>query len=124
MREIKFRGKRVDNGEWVYGNLIEDKYIVGKVIDWSEDYFNTEFWWEVIPESVGQFTGLYDKNCIEIYEDDILKSINQYNSGTTIGKVYFEDLTWFGAKDYLDYINKFCLIEVIGNIHDNKEENI
>ena len=52
---------------------------------------------------------------------DIVKSINKYNGGTTIGKVYFEDSTWFGAKDYLDYINKFCLIEVIGNIHDNQE---
>ena len=59
-RSIKFRGQREDTKEWVYGSLIEDKYIVDNVIDWSEDYFNTEYWWRVITETVGQFTGLYD----------------------------------------------------------------
>ena len=60
MRTIKFRGQREDTKEWVYGSLIEDKYIVGNVIDWNEDYFNTEYWWTVISETVGQFIGLYD----------------------------------------------------------------
>lgn len=111
MRTIKFRGKRVDNGEWVYGDLLQ--YRVLPVIF---DKKNVQR--EVFETTVGQFTGLYDKNGQEIYEGDIIKATNKYNGGTTIGKVYFEDFTLFGAKDYLDYVNKFCLIEVIGNIHD------
>ena len=58
MREYKFRGRRIDNGEWVHGYLIEDRYIVGPVVEWTEDYFSTEFWFKVDPETVGQYTGL------------------------------------------------------------------
>jgi hypothetical protein len=50
MREIKFRGKRIDNYEWVYGYLIGNDVIVGEIVDWDSDYFNTEFWYKVDPE--------------------------------------------------------------------------
>lgn len=59
-REILFRGKRSDNGEWIYGYLIGNNVIVGEVVDFDDDYFNTEFWYKVDPETVGQFTGMYD----------------------------------------------------------------
>ena len=118
-RPIKFRGQREDTKEWVYGSLIEDKYIVGNVIDWNEDYFNTEYWWRIIPETVGQFTGLYDKNGIEIYEGDIV-----------IGENYLFPC-YDNRKLTIEWLEKDCgfdmrifnmnEIEVIGNIHDNKE---
>ena len=75
-RQIEFRGKRLDNGEWVYGYYVENK--LGNHFIYEIER-NGEFVWnsyEVDPLTVGQFTGLVDKNDKKIYEFDIVRIPN------------------------------------------------
>lgn len=129
MRKILFRGKRVDNDEWVYGSYVYYEHCPQHTIYENEDidgdgitepkYKLTTH--EVIKETVGQFTGVVDKNGMKIFEGDIIKAKNIYNGTETVGKTYYEDYQWFSAGDYMGYLIKNNEIEVIGNIHDNKE---
>lgn len=139
MREILFRGKRVDNGEWVYGNLIEDK--------WGDDNGNTVYailqdrvapeiaalWTpvKVVPETVGQYTGLTDKNGKKIFEGDVIQYKTKYSFGPIYSYVvYCADADEYPAfdlkqhtyeKNGLQSAYRECLCEVIGNIYDNPE---
>lgn len=124
MREILFRGKRKDNGEWVYGFAIfadNKAFILNNakvefVKGFNENRLNFVLI-EVIPETVGQFTGLTDTIGKKIFEGDIIKnSINwkcrvEYAEASLYPFVAYPDFCSWNAEE--------C--EVIGNIHDNPE---
>ena len=119
MREILFRGKTKEIGRWRYGSVAKHKFEFE-----TEEVFVIEdeegYWAEVIPETIGQFTGLVDKNGKKIFEGDKIKLTQG------IGTV-----EWFKTQSrfmiWLPKSNKFMRFlagidyEVIGNIHDNKE---
>lgn len=125
--EYKFRGKSLYTGEWVYGSLLQigDKtYILPTDTAEITDYINVGFYIEeVSKESVGQFTGLKDKNGVEIYEGDIIKMHHSRNPWTA--KVYFEKAEYKFSKTIGMYGNGLSgwtiPIEIIGNIIDNPE---
>lgn len=125
MREYKFRGKRIDNGEWVYGYLIGNDVIVGEIEEFTDEYFNCEWWCKVDPETVGQYTGLDDKNGREIYEGHILEEI-----GTDVYSFVVHWNVTNATYDFVDIITDETFLgddihfeksEVIGNIYDNPE---
>ena len=124
-REILFRGKRTDNGEMVYGNLMDSDSIVGKIADFDGEYFIPEFWYKVDPETVGQFTGLTDKNGTKIFDGDIVRLYDDSEDELTNGVVVFNaDFCSFcvsmkGHEDIM--LMAHWQYEVIGNIHDNPE---
>ena len=123
MREILFRGKRTDNGEWVYGYYAcigKHHYILtGKLNLIGAVNFEHYL---VIPETVGQYTGLLDKNGKKTFEGDtVLFGVEKER-----GVVYFDNScsrfavrfdTFDAAFDHL-YSND---LEIVGNVHDNPE---
>ena len=118
-REILFRGKRVKDGKWVEGLLTKD--IKGHIrIQYNPRYFSVV----VNPETVGQFTGMTDKNGTKIFEGDIVKEKHKVHE--RIYSIFWRnDCFSMSAQTkhtsyYLDeIISSHC--EVIGNIYDNKE---
>lgn len=127
-REIKFRGKDIENENgWRYGSLVV--YPDGNCVIVEFDKDENELSYDVYPETVGQFTGLYDKNGKEIYEGDIGKT-KEYGKflgdKNFSGYDHFEVLLENGGFRLENEKRIFNLtnnshIEVVGNIHDNPE---
>ena len=133
-REIKCRGKEVDNGEWVFGYYgvkgkdtnLEKHYIIQ--CEFNANVSGYPFYFidiEVIPETVSQFTGLKDAKEEEVYEGDILKRKYIY-----FGKKrkYKTTVKWINEKsafciEHESILGNFNLkeFEIIGNIYDNPE---
>lgn len=140
MRDIEFRGKRIDNGEWVYGYYYKAKYY--RIDDELCDYITVPHLNEynvpssnyvVDPSTIGQHTGLKDKNGTKIFEDDIvlvpyIDPIFKYKWDNTLSEraiIKYDDGMFY--VEYMESGDKFTLfamdgnMKIIGNIYDNPE---
>lgn len=130
MREILFRGKRLDNGEWVEGNLFVSDTDGGTYILEGSRIVTIE--WEVDPSTVCQYTGLTDKNGKRIFEGDIVQYHERQFDGKDVpvrDAVIYEE-GGFSVRAY--FLNNWLWnsingntqlrdVEIIGNIHDKPE---
>ena len=121
MREILFRGKRTDCDAWVEGDLIQA--FRGNQLSSCSIMPNTPtaYCWKVIPETIGQYTGLADKNGVKIFEGDIVRAFTRFSEIYVSSVTYHEGTFWFKNWSWTKFLFKFEKIEVIGNIHDNPE---
>jgi len=137
-REIKFRGKMIPENEWIFGTILRipappvcfgkgetDKYYIQfpdprYMPDWNMPYKMVQG--EVNPDTIGQYTGLHDKNEKEIYEGDIVKSffVDTDKQGNEVYKYQIIRIEY--DEILCSYrIDKFMNLEVIGKIYDNPE---
>ena len=119
-REILFRGERKDNGELVYGDLVRNYFHAGDTCIGGL-FENRYICVPVVPATVGQYTGLPDKNGRRIFDGDICK-----DSLGVVFVVEWEKEARFlgftvGKERRIAYVGREPKVEVIGNIHDNPE---
>ena len=133
MREILFRGKRCDNGEWVQGFYVRaahhwHKHGIHK--DWiicgasaNGGWFALHNKYAVKAETVGQYTGLTDKNGKKIFEGDIVQGKDRLEKHLEVfGYIDHKNGSFVITGDFMTHYRWLDYeVEVIGNIHDNHE---
>ena len=134
MREILFRGKRLDNGEWIEGNFYESgisgAFILQNKTRKTIDAKTGEITlrdepipFEVLTSTIGQYTGTNDNHCKKIFEGDIIRKTNEGRHP----QIFTANIhTHFCVNEEVyyspcDHFTESCEYEIIGNIHDNPE---
>lgn len=138
MREILFRGKRIDNGEWIFGYLLEKygkterKFAIDPCNRFDETGWNSyeDDVEPIISETICQFTGLCDKNGVKIFENDIVNH-EDYSDGACLTYAQYKTVSAVMIKDFmvgcktLSGLPQNCIeekrMEVVGNIYENPE---
>jgi uncharacterized phage protein (TIGR01671 family) len=124
-REIKFRGKRLDSGEWAVGNFLSggDRAFIHRI---GQSLTSTHIA-EVEPKSVGQFTGLLDKNGVEIFEGDAVKATGEKRR--LIGSIVYDERVCRFMLQVKDFGYNFLTLfdfdyefKVIGNVHERRND--
>ncbi len=133
MREILFKAKQIDNGDWVEGHYLRKYDLLEKEVHFifRTDKHNTWRYVEIVPETLCQFTGLCDKNVNRIWENDIVNYNGKYAS---IKFGMYCSSSGYGNYNlgfYVDFPEKTLYrkelgywhekVEVVGNIFDNPE---
>ncbi|MDP9675375.1 YopX family protein [Paenibacillus polymyxa] len=129
----KHRGKHIETDEWIYGYLIGDDVIVGDIVVWDDQYFCTEYWYKVDPDTVGRNIGKISiENDEELYEGDILAPTLAYKEHEVKIICYDRNQSKYKAVPLSMYLINAgnggwtgydieWLPHKIGNIHDNPE---
>ena len=151
MREILFRGKRMDNGEWIFGDLIHEPWAYFIQVDTGSGNERIRKRYAITEETFGQYTGLKDKNGKRIFEGDIVRytfdspddpTATENGLKVHTGRIFWSDwrasfavtagrngsaslnndvARYVRGRQIYEYVRGANTVEVIGNIHDNPE---